>query len=113
MSFFATLFGAKAQETDAIKILDKETFKKAIEADSIQLVDVRTPQEYEAGHINNARNIDYFDQGNFTNSFEKLDKEKPVYVYCRSGNRSQKAAALLEAMGFREIYDLRGGYLGW
>ncbi|MAO09123.1 MAG: rhodanese [Alteromonas sp.] len=112
MSFFTSLFGA-AQETDTIKILAKEAFKTAIEKDSVQLVDVRTPQEYQAGYIKDAINIDYFDQATFQQEFDKLDKNEPVYIYCRSGNRSQKAAARLDSLGFKKIYDLRGGYLGW
>lgn len=113
MSLFTTLFSATAQQNDAIKILDKEAFNTAIEANNVQLVDVRTPQEYQGGYIKNAINIDYFDALNFNSTFEKLDKDKPIYLYCRSGNRSQKAARKLVEMGFKEIYDLRGGYMNW
>lgn len=113
MSLFTSLFGAMAQKNENITILDKGTFNEAIQGDSIQLVDVRTPQEYEAGFIRNAINIDYFDQENFASKFEKLDKEKPIYIYCRSGNRSQKAAAKLDSLGFKKIFDLKGGYMNW
>ena len=113
MSFFASLFGATAQQNDAITILEKEEFTAAINKDSVQLVDVRTPQEYKAGFIKNAINIDFFNQSNFQKAFEQFDKEKPLYLYCRSGNRSQKAAQKLVDMGFKDIYDLRGGYLAW
>lgn len=113
MSFFASLFSATAQQTEVITILEKEAFKAAIAGDSIQLVDVRTPQEYKAGYIQNAINIDYFDALNFSLKFEKLNKDKPIYLYCRSGSRSQKAANKLVEMGFKEIYDLKGGYMNW
>ena len=113
MSFFATLLGATAQQNGPITILDKTTFNEAIQAGPVQLVDVRTPEEYQAGFIKDAVNIDFFDEANFTTKFEKFDKDKPIYVYCRSGNRSQKAAAKLVAMGFKEIYDLKGGYMNW
>ncbi|MEZ4857284.1 MAG: rhodanese-like domain-containing protein [Flavobacteriaceae bacterium] len=113
MSFFSSLFGAAVQKHDAIKILDKEAFQNAIEHHNVQLVDVRTPQEYQGGYLKNAINIDYFDALNFTLTFEKLNKQKPVYLYCRSGNRSQKAAAKLVEMGFTKIYDLKGGYMNW
>lgn len=46
-------------------------------------------------------------------AFKKLDPSKAVYLYCRSGNRSGKAAKLLVSLGFNEVYDLRGGYASW
>ena len=113
MSLFTFIFGTSAQENESITILDKVAFNKAIQKDSIQLVDVRTPKEYQAGFIKNAINIDFFDRENFVTQFEKLDKEKPVYIYCRSGNRSQKAAARLDSIGFKKIIDLKGGYMNW
>jgi len=85
-------------------------FREAISRDSIQLVDVRTPQEYNQGAIDGAVNIDYFNQSAFDTSVDQLDRDRPVYLYCRSGNRSQKAAKKLIRMGFTEIYDLQGGY---
>ncbi|MFL1896311.1 rhodanese-like domain-containing protein [Aquimarina sp. 2-A2] len=111
MTFLSSIFGAKAQQFDAIKILDVASFKEAVLGKNVQLVDVRTPREYEAGHIDNAINIDYFKLDKFKQSFDALDKEKPVYVYCRSGNRSQKAARKLLGMGFNTVYDLKGGYM--
>lgn len=108
-----TVFYAKAQDNENIKILDTETFKAAINEKDVQLVDVRTPREYNLGHIKNALNIDYLNPSLFKTSFEKLDKDKPLYIYCRSGNRSQKAARILVDMGFNKIYDLKGGYLIW
>ena len=111
MSFLSTLFGTKNETTDKIAILDKDTYADAITGDKVQLVDVRTSSEFHSGHIKNAINIDFFDASKFQKSFEKLDKEKPVYVYCRSGARSLKAAKRLVGMGFLKIYDLKGGYM--
>jgi rhodanese-related sulfurtransferase len=85
----------------------------AITSKKVQLVDVRTPNEYKGGHIKNAVNIDFFNHSNFILSFSKLDKEQPVYLYCRSGNRSQKAARKLDSLGFKKIFDLKGGYMSW
>lgn len=112
MSFLSSFFGSTATQTDTITILDKVAFKKAI-ANDVQLVDVRTPKEYQSGYIKNAKNIDYFNKDAFTAAFEKLDKNEPVYIYCRSGNRSQKAAQRLDSLGFKKIYDLEGGYMNW
>lgn len=78
----------------------------------IQLVDVRTPDEYADGHIKNAKNINFFDD-NFADQMSKLDKSKEIYVYCRSGKRSGKASKQLEEMGFTKVYDLQGGFLNW
>ena len=91
----------------------KSSIQNAIDNKSIQLVDVRTTNECNNGHISKALNIDFFNRANFQKSFENLDKEKPVYLYCRSGNRSQKAAKRLLKMGFIEIIDLKGGYSSW
>ncbi len=94
-------------------ILDVADYKEIVVGKNVQLVDVRTPKEYQEGFIDDAINIDYQNQVKFITSFEKLDKNKPLYIYCRSGNRSQKSAKLLLELGFSEIYDLKGGYIAW
>lgn len=113
MSFFSFLFKSNSTQNDFIKVLDKSSFKKAMASKKGQLIDVRTPKEFNAGHIENAKNIDFFDQGNFVLEFDKLDKNIPVFLYCRSGNRSNKAAQILWNIGFKEIFDLKGGYTNW
>lgn len=113
MSIFSFLFGSNKPQNDAITILDKSAFKTAINAQNIQLIDVRTASEYNAGSIKNAKNIDFFNQNNFIKAFNTLNKEEPVYIYCRSGARSQKAAKKLTNLGFKKIYDLKGGYMNW
>lgn len=113
MTFLNSLFGTTAQKSKFIKALTPASFKEAIANKKVQLIDVRTAQEYNSGHIKGALNIDYYDKSNFTSAIQKLDKEAAVYLYCRSGNRSGKAAKKLTAAGFKEIYDLQGGYLKW
>lgn len=76
------------------------------------LVDVRTPGEYDGGHIGNATLIDYTNPS-FSEEIQKLDKDKPVYVYCASGGRSSRAMADMKGMGFKEVYNLLGGYNGY
>lgn len=80
--------------------------------DTIQLIDIRTPQEFQSGHLKNAVNINYFDP-DFLSKINQLDKNKGVYIYCRSGNRSSGAIRKLEDSGFPKIYDLKGGILNW
>jgi rhodanese-related sulfurtransferase len=77
-----------------------------------QLVDVRTPEELNEGKIENAQNIDFY-ANDFKSKIEALDKSKPVFVYCRSGGRSAKAANIFKEAGFKEIYDLQGGYMNY
>jgi len=77
-----------------------------------QLIDVRTPDEYNAGAIGNATNINFFD-ADFKQQIEKLDKTKPVMIYCQSGGRSGKALKQLNEMGFKAVYELKTGYGGW
>ena len=113
MAFLSSLFGANAQESNTTTVLNPQEFKEAISEENVQLVDVRTAQEFSEGAIQDSKNIDFFQQDAFKAAFKKMDQEKPVYLYCRSGNRSQKAAAKLESMGFTKIYDLKGGYMGW
>ena len=79
---------------------------------TIQLVDVRTPNEYKSGHITGAININYYDQ-DFSTQIAALDKSKPIYVYCRSGVRSKYSSEILKKLGFKKIYNLKGGILNW
>lgn len=71
------------------------------------LIDVRTQDEYLQGHLQNASLID-FKAADFQANIQKLPKDKPVYLYCRSGNRSGKAKALLTQWGFKEVYNIGG-----
>ena len=77
-----------------------------------QLIDVRTPEEYSQGHLENAENVDYKNAG-FNEQVEKLNKNKPVFVYCLSGGRSSAAAKVLHEKGFTEVYEMKGGYMKW
>ncbi len=77
-----------------------------------QLIDVRTPGEYKEGHIVGATNIDW-NGPNFEAMAGKLDKNKPVMVYCLAGGRSAAAASALKRMGFTQIYDMKGGMRSW
>lgn len=80
--------------------------------DTVQVVDVRTPEEFKAGHIARAVNINVFDNDFMQQVKEKVDKRRPVAVYCRSGKRSAKAAQEMGAMGYT-VTNLKGGILKW
>ncbi len=85
-------------------------------ADSLtdeQLIDVRTPAEFSAGHLAGAKNIDWNNTDQFKQEAAKLDKTKPVMVYCRTGGRSSDAAEWLKKEGFTNVYDMKAGITGW
>jgi rhodanese-related sulfurtransferase len=77
------------------------------------LLDVRTPEEVEEGYIPNATNIDIYLGQEFVDELEKLDKSKNYYVYCRSGQRSGQACAIMNKLGFENAYNLEGGFMNW
>ena len=108
MSILSTLFGIKTSQNDAISVLDSNEFKAQTLNKKVQLIDVRTANEFNSGHIKNAKNIDIF-SSKFNVECCKFNKENAVYLYCQSGARSRQASTKLAAMGFIKIYDLRGG----
>lgn len=109
----STLLSCQKQQSQDITIIDAPTFSKTIETTpQAQILDVRTPEEFDTEHIPNAFNIDW-NGNNFMSEAEKLDKTKPVFVYCERGGRSQKAAEKLKELGFTDIYELDGGFMKW
>lgn len=99
-------------QSDSIQTVPAEEFAQIIKADSVVLVDVRTAGEYDAGHIENARNIDVLKDTFRSITIGTLPKDKTIAVYCRSGKRSLKAAAILAKEGYKVI-NLRGGWKEW
>ncbi len=95
-----------------IVVLSPQEFYNATANKDIQLVDVRTAEEFGEGHLAHAANIDVLED-DFSSKVKSLDPNQPVYVYCRSGKRSEKASSILKGLGFKEVYDMEGGYLNW
>ena len=79
---------------------------------SFVIIDVRTPEEYGDGHIENAVNIDFYSD-TFRDDLDKLDKNKTYFIYCLSGNRSGKTMDIMAELGFKEVYNLSVGIKGW
>lgn len=95
--------------------LDSVSVDKAAELikdKGVLVVDVRTPQEFKAGHISGAVNIDYYD-AKFLDNIKKLSRNKSLLIYCRSGGRSAKASAKITPLKFKKVYNLTGGYNAW
>ncbi|MCA5005326.1 thioredoxin domain-containing protein [Sphingobacterium bovistauri] len=93
------------------KISTQEAFKKTSNK-KVQLLDVRTTEEYGKKHLKNAVNINWISKDNFEKETSKLNKKKPVYVYCLSGGRSSKAAQYLTEKGFN-VFEIDGGIMQW
>ena len=109
MTFFNSLFGKNVYKQSNVQVLSSTEFLVAVIDKAVQLVDVRTQREYDKEHIKGAINIDWFQPSQFKKALLKLDKEQPIYLYCRTGNRSQKATRKLIELGFIQVYDLKGG----
>jgi rhodanese-related sulfurtransferase len=100
-------------QSQGVTKVDKTALQEMLDNDpQIILLDVRTPDEVANGKINDALNLDWYEDS-FKSSVEKLDKSKPVVVYCMSGMRSAAASEFLLTAGFEKVYDLDGGYLSW
>ena len=107
-----TFFNCEKNQSQAIELITPAEMKEISKIEGIQLVDVRTPDEYKEGHLPNALNIDFLD-ANFESNIQQLDKTRPVIVYCQRGSRSAKCASRLIANGFVKIYDLDHGFSKW
>lgn len=99
---------SQAQQTN----LTVAEFEKAIAQNNIQVLDVRTPGEYQSGHLKNALLADWNNDTEFQQRVKALDKSKPVYTYCLSGGRSSAATQFLKQNGFT-AYNLSGGISAW
>ncbi len=98
---------------NSVKTVSTDELKRKIaEERNIQLLDVREPQEYRGGHIKQAKNVPLSGFGNASAQYPK-DKDRPVYVICQSGMRSQRAAAMLQKAGYTDVYSVKGGMSFW
>ncbi|HIC30285.1 MAG TPA: rhodanese-like domain-containing protein [Flavobacteriaceae bacterium] len=106
------IVSCKTDANEEIKVVSQEEMQTYINMDDVQLIDVRTPKEYNAGHIATAQNINFLSP-TFEQDILKLDKNKPVLVYCQMGGRSAKCAEKMKALGFTKILDYKDGYSKW
>src|SRR5690606_28036268 len=117
LSFLSVLFciallSCKKDEDPKITVITPEEMQIFLEADNVQLIDVRSQEQFNKGHIEGAQNIDFLSP-TFFEDISKLDKDKPVYLYCNSGKRSANCAEKMIEIGFVKIYDLEGGISKW
>ncbi len=100
---FLLVVACGPKENIPITDLQEDTLKNAL------LIDVRTPEEYSLGHLVEATNINWYN-ADFKDKIGELDRSKTVYVYCKAGGRSAKAAAVFRELGFKNVVNLEGGY---
>ena len=112
LSLFAITFCCKDTTRNEVIVISAEEMQTLLELEDIQFVDLRTPSEYKNGHIEHSQNIDYTSP-TFEDDISKLDKSKPVIVYCKTGGRSSRCSKKLMEAGFEKVYDLDGGIAKW
>lgn len=110
--YSVSITSCKKDTNSVINVISPEEMETFLKVDNVQLIDVRTPEEYKTGFIAKAQNIDYFSP-TFDDDMNKLDKQKPIFVYCASGRRSANCSKKLKDAGFIKIYDLDGGITKW
>lgn len=93
-------------------ISSSEAVQLIHDTNELLIIDVRTPIEYDSTAIQNAMNIDV-KSNNFQENIQKIDKTKPILVYCRSGRRSLMAMNTMQQLGFAEVYNLLGGIIAF
>ncbi len=97
-----------------MKELKQEDWRKQLaEDDNAVILDVRTEEEVADGYIPDAKNIDIYKGQEFIDEIDKLEKDKNYYVYCRSGKRSAQACTIMDQKGFKNTYNLIGGFSEW
>ncbi|WP_321334488.1 rhodanese-like domain-containing protein [uncultured Bacteroides sp.] len=106
---FSALFSCQQSKVASLPVKE---FDALIQDENVQRVDVRTVAEYSEGHIIHSVNINVLDPSFIAVADSVLRKDKPVALYCRSGKRSKKAAAILSERGYT-VYELKDGFNAW
>ncbi len=107
------IISCQKKTAKGVENIEPNQFAEKIKAtENPQLLDVRSPEEFEGGHLDNADNVNWNDI-NFVKNAKEYDKSKPIFVYCKAGVRGGKAANKLAELGFTEIYNMEGGIDKW
>jgi phage shock protein E len=93
--------------------LTNEQFRKEAKKPNTVIIDVRTPEEFQAGHIEGAVLMDYLETEKFVKQVAALDPAKQYLLYCRTGKRSMNAATIMKTKGFTKVSDLKDGISEW
>ena len=109
------VFAAGKKEKQYINLTAEEFYQLILDNkqnNDFIILDVRTPAEYNEGHIADSNMIDFY-ADDFAELISRLDKSKTYAVYCRSGNRSGRTLKMMEGMGFDTVYNMLGGIKSW
>lgn len=115
LSVFAILLSSGslfAQEKQVVKTVDKTTCLKEMQKDSFIIIDVRTPEEFNKGHLEKAVNYNFYER-DFEDKLKQIDTNKKVIIYCEVGGRSAVALKKMKEMGFKYVLEIEGGYRSW
>lgn len=109
MMIFMASCGAQSSGSNDVTVAEAQ---EMIKDDKVVIIDVRTPEEFEKGHLEGATMINFFDE-DFDQQIAELPKDKEYLVYCHSGNRSGKAVKKMEEAGFTKAHNMTGGWSSW
>lgn len=112
ISTILIIFSSCKSTAPVVNIIEPSAYASAITDKSVTIIDVRTPEEYAAGHLPGAVNINVQSE-NFEQEILQYNKKQPIYIYCQSGKRSAKASEQMKTLGFKKITDLKGGFKHW
>jgi len=110
--YIILFFSCQNTQKEKFRNIDIIEFHEIASASNITILDVRTSQERAHGYINNSTHIDFYDDS-FLDKVNLLNKENPIYIYCKVGGRSTKVSEKITELGFKEIYNLEGGFISW
>ncbi len=111
--FFLSCVYSPNNTDKMINLSETEWVKLHDESEESVILDVRTDDEFSTGYIEGAVNIDFYMGSKFISEIDKLDKSKSYFIYCKSGARSGQTCELMKQKGFKKVYNLEGGILGW
>lgn len=100
-------------EQQAYSHLTPDQFNSGLSSGKYTLLDIRTAEEYQAGHLVNAKQIDYYQTQQFSDYLDALNKDNKYLIYCRTGHRSGLALQIMQNKGFKNVSDMAGGYNAW
>lgn len=109
---FVLGFVSCSQQTETGQ-LTPAVFAEKMKTTGVVVLDVRTIDEFNSGHIEGAKQLDYYETDSFNASIDALDKNVTYLLYCRSGGRSGTTYDMMVQKGFKNVYNLEGGMLAW
>lgn len=112
-SMMVSIVVSAQKNTSMVVRIDIETFREEVIGKGVQLIDVRTKEEYQKGYIDDAVNIEIRNLNAFLQKISVFDRERPIFIYCHSGVRSANAGKHLIQLGFKKVFDFPGGYKAW